>query len=62
MLIEKLWEECSDQEQAEVTEIEYKRIKLRDQFYKGEISGRKYRYNLTTLIKKLDEIEKKYEW
>lgn len=58
--MERLWEECSKEEKAEIEAIEAKQWLLKEQFSKGEITGRKYRYNLTILLKKVDEVEKKY--
>lgn len=59
--MEKLWEECTDEERADVTAIELKQYRLRELYHTGMISRRQYRYNLTRLLKKLDEVEKKYE-
>ena len=58
--MEKLWEECSREEIAEVEAIEIKQRLLKERFYKGEITQRAYRNNLTRLLKKVDEVEKKY--
>lgn len=58
--MEKLWKDCSAEEKAEVKEIEQEQKYLKEQFKMGAISHRKYSYRLTKLIKKLDEIEKKY--
>lgn len=60
MAKEKLWSEVSEEEKAEVRKIEEKQKELKEQFSKGLITGRAYRYNLTRLIKKVDEVEKKY--
>lgn len=57
----KYWSECSKEEKAEVNAIDNKRKLLKEQFQNGEITGRKYRYNLTLLIKKLDEVELNYD-
>lgn len=57
----KYWSECSKEEKAEVNAIDNKRKLLKQQFQDGEITGRKYRYNLTLLDKKLYEVKKKYD-
>lgn len=58
--MEKLWKDCSAEEKAEVKAIEQEQKYLKEQFMMGVISHRKYSYRLTKLIKKLDEIERKY--
>lgn len=58
--MEKLWKDCSAEEKAEVKAIEQEQKYLKEQFKMGAISHRKYSYRLTMLIKKLDEIERKY--
>lgn len=58
--MEKLWKDCSAEEKAEVKEIEQEQKYLKEQFKMGAISHRKYSYRLTMLIKKLDEIERRY--
>ena len=58
--MEKLWKDCSAEEKAEVKEIEKEQKYLKEQFKMGAISHRKYSYRLTMLIKKLDEIERRY--
>lgn len=56
----KYWNECSTEEKAEVKQIEKEQKALREQFKMGAISHRKYSYRLTRLIRRLDEVEKKY--
>lgn len=58
--MEKLWKDCSAEEKAEVKAIEQEQKYLKEQFMMGAINHRKYSYRLTKLIKKLDEIERKY--
>ena len=58
--MEKLWKDCSKEEKEAVKEIENEQKYLKEQFKMGAISHRKYSYKLTMLMKKLDEIEKKY--
>lgn len=58
--MEKLWSECSAEEKAEVKQIEREQKALREQFKMGAISHRKYSYRLTRLIRRLDEVERKY--
>lgn len=57
----KYWMDCSKEERDEVRKIELERRALKLQFQSGAISHRKYSYRLTMLMKKLDELEKKYE-
>ena len=61
MANEKLWCEVSKEEKEEVKKIEKKQKELKEQYSKGLITGRKYRYNITLLLKKVNEVEKKYE-
>ena len=61
MVKEKLWSEASEEEKNEVRKIETKQKELKQKFSKGLITGRAYRYNLTRLIKKVDEVEKKFK-
>jgi hypothetical protein len=56
----KYWDECSAEEKAEVKQIEQERKGLKKQFLMGGISHRKYSYRLTRLMRRLDEVEKKY--
>ena len=56
----KYWSDCSAEEKAEVKQIEKEQKALREQFKMGAISHRKYSYRLTRLIRRLDEVEKKY--
>ena len=58
--MEKLWSECSAEEKAEVKQIEKEQKALREQFKMGAISHRKYSYRLTRLMRRLDEVERKY--
>ena len=58
--MDKLWSECSKEEKDEVRAIEKERKALKQQFMMGAITHRKYAYRLTLLMKKLDEVEKKY--
>lgn len=58
--MDKLWKDCSDEEKAAVKEIETEQKYLREQFKMGAISHRKYSYRLTMLMKKLDDVERKY--
>lgn len=61
MAKEKLWSEVSKEEKDEVMKIEKRQSELKERYLKGEISQRAYRYNLTMLIKRVDEVERKYE-
>ena len=56
----KYWSDCSAEEKAEVKQIEKEQKALREQFKMGAISHRKYSYRLTRLIRRLDEVERKY--
>lgn len=58
--MEKLWAECSEAEKDEVRQIEREQRGLKKQFQMGAISHRKYSYRLTKLMRRLDEVEKKY--
>ena len=57
---EILWVDCPKELKDEVKEIQRKQKELKEQFLKGLITGRRYRYNITLLMKKVDEVEKKY--
>lgn len=57
----KLWENCSKEEQAEVEEIEKSYLLLREDYERGSLTKRQYDNKRTKLLKKLDEVEKKYE-
>lgn len=58
--MEKLWSECSKAEKDEVRTIEKERKWLKEQFRIGAISHRKFSYRITKLMRRLDEVEKKY--
>lgn len=58
--IEKLWEECSNEEKAEVFEVENDYKQLRQDYSAGKITLRQYKYRRTRLIKRLDSVEEKY--
>lgn len=58
--MEKLWRDCTAEEKAEVRQIEKERKWLKEQFRIGAISHRKYSYRITKLMKRLDEVEKRY--
>lgn len=58
--MEKLWRDCTAEEKAEVRAIEKERKWLKEQFRIGAISHRKYSYRITRLMKRLDEVEKRY--
>ena len=57
---EKSWKHCSKEEKEEVEQIINRQNELRELYKTGMISQRKYRYNLTLLERKVDEIERKY--
>lgn len=57
---EKLWEECSEEEKAEVSEVENDYRQLRQDYSTGKITLRQYKYRRTRLIKRLDMVEEKY--
>jgi len=57
---EKLWEECSQEEQNEVNQIELKYIQLRKDYSEQKINQRQYKYRKTRLLNKLSKIEEKY--
>ena len=57
---EKLWVDCSEQEKAEVNQIEQSYSQLRKDFSDQKINQRQYRNRRTRLINKLNKIEEKY--
>lgn len=59
--MEKLWKDCSKEEKEAVKQIENEQKYLREQFKIGAISHRKYSYRITMLIKRLNDIERKYD-
>lgn len=58
--MEKLWDDCSQDEKMAVVQIEKEMKYLKEQFKMGAISHRKYSYRITKLIHRLDEIEEYY--
>ena len=58
--MEKLWSECSAEEKAEVKQIENEQYHTYWLYGHGLINHRKYSYRLTRLIRRLDEVERKY--
>lgn len=58
--MEKLWSECSAEEKAEVRQIEQERMGLKEQYRMGAISHRKFSYRITRLMRRLDEVKRKY--
>ena len=57
----RLWENCSIEEQTEVAEIEKSYEALKVDYVKGNISLKQYHNRRKKLVKKLYEVEKKYE-
>ena len=58
---EKYWADCSKEEKSEVNAIERQRKALKKQFLSGEISNHEYSRKITELMKRLDEVERKYD-
>ena len=58
--MEKLWSECSAEEKAEVRQIEQERMGLKEQYRMGAIFHRKFSYRITRLMRRLDEVKRKY--
>lgn len=57
----KLWENCSKEEKEEIEAIETQRLLLKEDYERGYISYRKFVNKINQLIKKVDEVEAKYE-
>lgn len=57
----KLWENCSEEEHAEVAEIEQRQTALRERLSEGTITPKGFRSEITKLEHKLEEVWKKYE-
>ena len=57
----KLWENCSKEEHQEVEEIEKSYLLLREDYERGSLTKRQYDNKRTKLLKKLNEVEAKYE-
>ena len=57
----KLWENCSAEEQEEVAEIEKSYVQSKVDYVKGNLTLRQYHNRRKKLLKKLDEVELKYE-
>lgn len=58
---EKLWKDCSKEEKHEVKLIEREIKDLKDDFKSGRIDEEQYNQKKKKILKKIDEVEKKYD-
>ncbi len=57
----KLWKNCSEEEQSAIYEIEQSYVQLREELEKRNINKKQYRSKVARLLKKVDELEVKYQ-
>ena len=57
----KLWKNCSEEEQSAIYEIEKSYVQLREELEKRNINKKQYRSKVARLLKKVDELEVKYQ-
>ena len=57
----KLWKNCSEEEQSAIYQIEENYHQLKEELEKRHITKRQYRNRVAKLLKKVDELEVKYQ-
>lgn len=54
---EKLWEECSEEEKAEVLKIERDTKVLKESYAKGLLNKRQYSQRKRRILERIDKVE-----
>ena len=57
----KLWGNCSEEEQSAIHQIEESYAQLKEELEKRHITKRQYQTRVAKLLKKVDELEVKYQ-
>ena len=57
---EKLWEECSDEEKAEVEQIELDIYQLKEDYEKRYLNKKQYSQRKRRLMERIERTERKY--